>query len=267
MGESRIEDILEAIKPLSDEEKVAYLFDIIHSEASKPMDEMDQELVARCSEYASQYNQNVVPTLTDEEVEERLTALKQRQHKQDNKPRRAVTLRKTAVVIAAVVLVSLLTLTVVARSSGFQSVGDFVVYAMDNLFSGGAVDEDRITYVYGGKAVTYGSLEEWKSQEGFDMLCPMTLPEGVAVEKISMFQDENGTDIFVFHFNVKTISFTVKNQIFDFNVENATTYITASGLTFSIVRDQQAVCQTGTYEYTIVSENADWLTIMMEGMK
>ena len=58
MDKRSIDDILETIKPLTDEEKVAYLFDIIHEEVSKPWDEVDQELVAACSECAEKYNQN-----------------------------------------------------------------------------------------------------------------------------------------------------------------------------------------------------------------
>ena len=267
MDESRMEDILEAIKPLSDEEKVAYLFDIIHSEASKPMDEMDQELVARCSEYASQYNQNVVPTLTDEEVEERLTALKQRQHKQDNKPRRAVTLRKTAVVIAAVVLVSLLTLTVVARSSGFQSVGDFVVYAMDNLFSGGAVDENQITYVYNGNSKTYESIEKWWKNEALGLMYPRKLPEGVSIDKIVCTKKEQGTSV-VYKFNNPAVVLKINDFYTNsFDGNNYEQYVSSSGMVFYIIDGQQAVCQMQTHEYIINCPNYEWLKIMMEGMK
>ena len=268
MDKRSIDDILETIKPLTDEEKVAYLFDIIHEEVSKPWDEVDQELVAACSECAEKYNQNVAPALTKADVEQRLAEFKQNYGKKVRKPIRTNWVRKVAIIAAAAVLMCMLTLTVAARAYGFQNIGEFVVYAMNNLFPGESVEENKITYIYNGESVVYDSIEEWHTHEGLGMLYPSTLPEGVTIEKISKIRTADGKDIISYDLNVTFAHFMVKNyHSIDLSAKAYPTYTTKNGLTFSVIHEQQVVCQTETHEYIIKSENSDWLKIIMEGMK
>lgn len=268
MDKRSIDDILETIKPLTDEEKVAYLFDIIHEEVSKPWDEVDQELVAACSECAEKYNQNVAPVLTEADVEQRLAEFKQNFGKKIRKPIRTNWVRKVAIIAAAAVLTCMLTLTVAARASGFKNIGEFVVYAVNNLFPGESVDEKKITYIYNGESVIYKDIEEWHMHEGIDMLYPATLPEGITINKISKIQDTDGKNIIVFEFNDPTIFLSVTDYYaVDLSKSDRPVYTTQDGLTFYSIHDQQMVHQTKTHEYIIKSDNFDWLIIMMEGMK
>lgn len=268
MDKRSIDDILETIKPLTDEEKVAYLFDIIHEEVSKPWDEVDQELVAACSECAEKYNQNVAPALTEADVEQRLAEFKQKYGKKIRKPIRTSWVRKVAIIAAAAVLTCMLTLTVAARAYGFQNIGEFVVYAMDNLFPGESVDENKITYIYNGESVEYDNIEEWHENVGTGMLYPTELPEGIVIENIMRVKSEDGKDIIVFEFNIESLVFRIYSEPrFNFDSEECCEHTTSTGLKFYIIRNQQAVFHTETYEYVIVSENLEWLKIIMEGMR
>ena len=268
MDKRSIDDILETIKPLPDEEKVAYLFDIIHEEVSKPWDEVDQELVAACSECAEKYNQNVAPALTEADVEQRLAEFKQNYGKKVRKPIRTNWVRKVAIIAAAVLMTCLLTLTVAAKAYGFQNVGEFVVYAMNNLFPGESVDENKITYVYNGDTFIYDSIEHWKDDVGTGFLYPSVLPDGVLVESIVRSDHDDGTYKIVVIFNDDTLSMIITNyHSVDLLVGNYPIYTTTSGLDFVIIRQRQAVYQTATHEYIIRVETNDEIERILEGMK
>lgn len=268
MDKRSIDDILETIKSLTDEEKVAYLFDIIHEEVSKPWDEVDQELVAACSECAEKYNQNVAPALTEADVEQRLAEFKQNYGKKVSKPIRTNWIRKAAIIAAAAVLTCMLTLTVAAKAYGFQNIGEFVVYAMNNLFPGESVDENKITYIYNGESVEYSSIEEWHENEGTNMLYPTVLPKGVFIDEIFKTQDVDGTNLITYNFNSQSIHITISEcYVFDLSKRDDPTYTNSDGLMFYIIRGQEAVCQTETHEYIIKCENYDWLKMIMEGMR
>ena len=268
MDKRSIDDILETIKPLTDEEKVAYLFDIIREEVSKPWDEVDQELVAACSECAEKYNQNVAPALTEADVEQRLAEFKQNYGKKVRKPIRTNWVRKAAIIAAAAVLMCMLTLTVAARASGFKNIGEFVVYAVNNLFPGESVDENRITYIYNGKSLVYNGIEEWHAQAGEDMLYPSMLPEGIIIKKISKIEDADNKVMVLYEFNVSEIGFVVcsYNKV-NTDLNEYPKYTTVNGLECYFVQDQQVVFRTETHEYIIVCDNIDWLKIILEGIK
>lgn len=268
MDKRSIDDILETIKPLTDEEKVAYLFDIIHEEVSKPWDEVDQELVAACSECAEKYNQNVAPVLTEADVEQRLAEFKQNYGKKVRKPIRTNWVRKAAIIAAAAVLTCMLTLTVAARVCGFQSVGEFAVYAVNNLFPGGTVDQDKITYVYNGESVNYSSLDEWQKREKLNMMYPSVLPQDVRIDRILRQDKENGTSTWIYVLNDTTLSIRINSyQSLDVSGDSWTQYATASGIVFKVMHEKQAVYCSGEYEYIIQGDDFELLKIIMEGMK
>lgn len=268
MDKRSIDDILETIKPLPDEEKVAYLFDIIHEEVSKPWDEVDQELVAACSECAEKYNQNVAPALTEADVEQRLAEFKQNYGKKVRKPIRTNWVRKVAIIAAAAVLTCMLTLTVAAKVYGFQNIGEFVVYAMNNLFPGEYKKDGKITYIYNGDSIIYDNIEKWYENQGVDMLYPSKLPEGVYIDNIFKVDSDNGKEDITFVFNNESVFMAINNyHSIDIDVENSPTYTTKDGVVFYIIHNQQAVYQTETHEYVIKSDNYSWLIIIMEGLK
>lgn len=268
MDKRSIDDILETIKPLTDEEKVAYLFDIIHEEVSKPWDEVDQELVAACSECAEKYNQNVAPALTEDDVEQRLVEFKQNYGKKVRKPIRTNWVRKVAIIAAAAVLTCMLTLTVAARAYGFQNIGEFVVYAIDNLFPGGVVDKNTITYVYNGEITIYNNIQDWCDAENLEMMYPNSLPQEVFVESISKQDNPDGTSTWVFNFNEESLTLIINNYYsVDLTNSDGNKHITSSGQVFYVIHDRQAVYQNNKYEYIIQSDNIEWLTTIMEGIK
>ena len=268
MDKRSIDDILETIKPLTDEEKVAYLFDIIHEEVSKPWDEVDQELVAACSECAEKYNQNVAPVLTEADVEQRLAGFKQKYGKKIRKPIRTSWVRKVAIIAAAAVLTCMLTLTVAARAYGFQNIGEFVVYAIDNLFPGGVADENAITYIYNGKTVDYSSLEEWQKTENIKMMYPSILPEGVYVDRILRQDKSNGTSVWAYILSDTTLTIRVNNyQSLDTSDDSWVECTAASGIVYYVMHERQAVYWCGEYEYIIQGNNYEIIKTIMEGMK
>ena len=268
MDKRSIDDILQTIKPLTDEEKVAYLFDIIHEEVSKPWDEVDQELVAACSECAEKYNQNVAPALTEDDVEQRLVEFKQNYGKKVRKPTRTNWVRKAAIIAAAAVLTCMLTLTVAARAFGFHSVGEFALFAVNNLFPGGSVSEEKITYIYNGESVNYSSLEEWQKKENLDMMYPSILPYGVHIERILRQDQVDGTSTWVYVLNDTTFSIRINSyQSIITSNDSWIEYVTTSGLVFYVMHEKQAVHYSGKYEYIIQGNNFELLETVMEGMK
>ena len=224
-------------------------------------------MVAACSECAEKYNQNVAPALTEADVEQRLAEFKQNYGKKVRKPIRTNWVRKAAIIAAAAVLTCMLTLTVAAKAYGFKNIGEFVVYAVNNLFPGESVDENKITYIFNGETIIYDSVEDWCKAENKKIMYPSVLPHGLYIKQITR-NDNNGATFWIFVLNEDTLTIRINNYLsLDTTGTSWVKQTTSSGLTYSVIHERQAVYQTDDYEYIIQSECNEYLQIIMEGMK
>ena len=81
MDNLKIEQVKKEIEPLTDDEKVAYLFEIIDRESLKPEQESDQELILYCMERADEYSHVFVPQKSEAEIDLELRLIKRRYEK------------------------------------------------------------------------------------------------------------------------------------------------------------------------------------------
>ena len=270
MENLKIEQVKKEIEPLTDDEKVAYLFEIIDRESLKPEQESDQELILYCMERADEYSHVFVPQKSEAEIDLELRLIKRRYEKTARSKKKhgccaRMPLRyKWVACIAAVLLFFTISIPVTARAAGFADVIEFWEYAKVHLLPGDQVDQGDITFIYNGEAVQYEDVDAFLSAERMDILYPKSLPKSVTIRKVTMVVDEK-EEIQVI-FTLSEGSCVVAESYTNIASEDdSTTYLTQNGLKFFVIRENFAVHYSDKYQYT-VSSSEELLKTIMEAM-
>ena len=270
MENLKIEQVKKEIEPLTDDEKVAYLFEIIDRESLKPEQESDQELILYCMERADEYSHVFVPQKSEAEIDLELRLIKRRYEKTArSKKKHGCCIQmpqwyKWVACIAAVLLFFTISIPVVARAAGFADVIEFWEYAKVHLLPGDQVDQGNITFIYNGELIQYDSVASFLKNEKLDIMYPHSLPDGVTIEKISV--DNSGDEDFKVSFTLSEGSsvcvesgHTVVNKDHPF-------FVTQNGLLFYIIHGDYAVHFAEEYQYTVSCEDEQLLKTIIEGI-
>lgn len=224
MGNSNKIDILK-FDPAnaSDDQIRLWLFAIIEAELEKDDAEIDQELIAECSDCEALLSHSN-PEISQEEYALGLARIKEKaqaaQAKGANvtiqaKPKKRRFMRVAGYFLAAALAVSILTVGVVAAFNG-SAAWEFITTNIQQILGmkpGDTLESDKVTLVKGDLVAEYDSVEEALKAGGFEgILYPTELPEGVKIERIvhSNDGDENRYRL-IFITSNDNVSYSISN--------------------------------------------------------
>ena len=175
--------------------EIERLLDIIDREIEKPDEEIDYDLIEECTARLDELTPLERP-YTDEDIEKNLQKLKDdiRKTEESAKIRSAPTANrwnrpwiKVASAIAACFVVCFSTLSIVAKTQGYDSTWEFVVTNARKIVGmepGEQVQEDGITIIKYSGTKSYTSIEELIEKENLSILFPTDLPDNLKIIKI-----------------------------------------------------------------------------------
>ena len=262
------------------EQKIQWLCQMIDNETDKPEDEIDFALIGECSAYLRELSDKAAEA-TKEQKQRILQQIKAH-HNQTATTKSAKVLRPNwrkmgrIVAIAATVAALLLsTLTVLAKVNGYSSAWEYIrenAKVFLNMSSGSTVTSGNVTLIKGEESSSYSSIEELLKIEGYDILYPSTLPEGIGITKIYQ-QVVNGDYIlYSVQFSDPMLSIVLSTH-HNYSEEYLEQHekIVYPCFTAYIVKRAEDTCQIvlfdGKYEYLICYNDYDMLIKLLDGMK
>lgn len=262
----------------SREQKIAWLCQMIKNETEKPEDQRDFDLIAECTEYMQELTAEDV-MLSQEAIDSALQEIKNN-HPIEREVKKTIAKRpkkllKIAAAVAAMLVLLFSALTVTAKIKGYSNAWDFLLENMDEVSKmepGDSMEGDGITLIKGGKSITYGSIEELISTEGYDILYPSKLPNDIQITKVALSQVNDEHLVFSFIFSDSNLSMSVSN-VFEISSQDLSTYEIFEGdkITFYLKSFSNGTCQAigfdSTYEYRLVYNDYELLKTIINDMK
>lgn len=255
------------------------LCQMIDNETDKPEDEIDFALIGECSAYLRELSDKAAEA-TKEQKQRILQQIKAHHNQTATKSAKVLrpnwkTARKVVAIAIAAALLLTLTLSVIAKVKGYSSAWEYVkenVQKIAGMDCGDRVREGNITLIKGEESIAYSSIEELMQTEGYDILYPTNLPEGIEITKVSQQIVNENYVIYSLQFTDPDLSVMMSNQ-FEIPQEDLKKHdiFISSNITFYIKEltngMYQAVGDDGTYGYIISANNYDNLTTILNGMK
>ena len=269
----------------SDDQIRLWLFAIIEAELEKDDAEIDQELIAECSDCEALLSHSN-PEISQEEYALGLARIKEKaqaaQAKGANvtiqaKPKKRRFMRVAGYFLAAALAVSILTVGVVAAFNG-SAAWEFITTHIQQILgmeSGDTLESDKVTLVKGDLVAEYDSVEEALKAGGFEgILYPTELPEGVKIERIVYTNDGDS--------NKNRLSFIFNNDdytyyVFDYYSYKMNQWDTAEKLTINnnlyyiapikITEEYQAASYHNNYEHILNCDSYDSLIYILNTLE
>ena len=261
------------------EQKIQWLCQMIDNETDKPEDEMDFALIDECSAYLRELSDKAAEA-TKEQKQRILQQIKAHHNQTVTKPAKVLrpswkTSRKIIAIAATIVLLLALTLTVIAKVNGYSNAWEYVkenIQKIIGLDAGDRMNEGNITLTKHDGVVTYNSIEELLQEEGYDIMYPSVLPEGVQLTKILEQVVSEERTVYCYMFSDQNISITASTiySILEDDLEKHTKIESVSMKAYLMKaadNDYQVICYDGDYEYLIRCYDYDILITILNGMK
>lgn len=269
------------MKDASREQKISWLCQIIKNETDKPEDQRDFDLIAECTEYLQELSEpDAEPT--QEQMDRILLEIKANHPESEiAKPvaKRPRKLMRIMAVAAVLVVMLFSALTVAAKIQGYSTAWEFVLENIERIAkmqSGDSLNENGITLIKGDKSVSYSSIEELISSEGYDILYPSDLPNDVQFTKIvqQRVNEEYIMYSYIFSDSNLSISVATVESLNSEDLQSHEIFETGTGTMFYIKSfsngTYQAIGYDGKYEYRILYNDYEFLkniTFNMKGIK
>lgn len=272
--------------PLSSEKKINLLYEIIQIEQEKPEDEADMDLILECTEYINELRST--EKLLTAKPSKKLQGLLDRIATQDlisNSQESAASnthnpfsrSKKTRIVLVLAAALTLLfsSLALAAHISEDGPAWQLLSSILSKAFDweiGETYSEGSITIIKENDSVIYDSMEELLKAEGWDLMYPSVLPQGVSLKEVNVVERiEKGLHIsYVYSSPVFSVTIT---EHFDFDSEqfsNKPKY-EVNGVCYTIFQfdsSVQAIAQVDDFEYSIFYEGSyNELLVILDGMK
>lgn len=261
------------------EQKIQWLCQMIDNETDKPEDEIDFALIDECSAYLRELSDKAAEA-TKEQKRRILQQIKAHHNQTAKGPAKVLrpswkTPRKilAIAIIAALILFS--TLTVIAKVNGYSNAWEYVTDNLQKIIclnAGDRVNEGNITLIKGGESIAYSSIEELLQTEGYDILYPTTLPEGIEITKVSQQIVSEDYVIYSIHFTDLDLSIaaSTKSNVSPDDLKKYELLI-ATNMIFHIRKlsdgSYQAVGYDDQYEYVVSINDYDKLITILNGMR
>ena len=188
--------------------------------------------------------------------------------------RRRKTFLKTAVILAAALIVVFSSFTVIAKSAGYDDILEWASANIDKLFNlkPGEYEMDGITIRIGDEERRYKSLEELVEKEHLDIMYPNVLPENLKVSEVQKIDYDGGNFEILILFNSYNSGISVHNyNLSEYVLPDDIDTIQYNGNTYGYFQTPdgrfQANCVTASYAYCITCDNYDDLVTIIQGMK
>jgi len=261
------------------EQKIQWLCQIIDNETDKPEDEMDLALIGECSAYLRELSDKAAEA-TKEQKQRILQQIKAHHNQTATKPAKVLrpswkTTRKVVGIAIAAVLLLVSTLTVIAKVKGYSNAWEYVkenIQKIIGMDAGDRVNDGEITLIKNDGVVTYGSIEELLQNEGYDILYPSDLPNGVQITKISQQILSEEETVYCYCFTDENLFIIVSTtyRILQEDLGNHKKIENIPLSAYLMEKDDgnyQIVGYDGKYEYLIYGSDYDVLIEILNGMK
>ena len=261
------------------EQKIQWLCQMIDNETDKPEDEIDFALIGECSAYLRELSDKAAEA-TKEQKQRILQQIKAHHNQTATKSAKVLrpswkTTRKVVAIAIAAVLLLTLTLSVIAKVKGYSSAWEYVKENIQKIIGmdvGDRVNEGNITLTKHDGVVTYKSVEELLRAEGYDIMYPSELPEGVQISQILQQIVSEEYIVYCYQFTDKDFSVIVStvSNVAPEDLKEYETFATTNMIFYIRQRSDmsyQAVGYDGVYEYQIHCKDYDALTIILNGLK
>lgn len=261
------------------EQKIQWLCQIIDNETDKPEDEIDFALIGECSAYLRELSDKAAEA-TKEQKQRILQQIKAHHNQTATKSAKVLCpkwrkMGKIVAIAATVAAILLSTLTVLAKVNGYSSAWEYVkenIQRITGMDAGDRVNEGNITLIKGEESIAYSSIEELMQTEGYDILYPTTLPDGIEITKVSQQIVSEDYVIYSIEFTDANLSIMITNQntIPEDRIEKferiehpllVAYFVKETDGTYQIVGFDQK------YQYYVCSDSYDILITIVNGMK
>ena len=261
------------------EQKIQWLCQMIDNETDKPEEEIDFALIDECSAYLRELSDKAAEA-TKEQKQRILQQIKA--HHNQTATKTAKILRpnwrkmgRIVSIAATVVALLLSTLTVLAKVNGYSSAWEYVkenIQKIIGMDAGDRVNDGNITLTKHDGVVTYNSIEELLQEEGYDIMYPSELPEGVQITKILEQVVSEERTVYCYQFSDENLSVWVSttSKILPEDLEKSEEF-SATNIKFYFRQradlSYQAIGYNSGYEYQIYCDDYDVLIKILNGMK
>lgn len=261
------------------EQKIQWLCQIIDNETDKPEEETDFALIGECSAYLRELSDKAAEA-TKEQKRRILQQIKAHHNQTATRSAKVLrpnwkTARKVVAIAIAAALLLTLTLSVIAKVKGYSSAWEYVkdnLQKIAGMDAGDRVNEGNITLTKHDGVVTYASIEELLREEGYDIMYPSELPEGVRITKISQQIVSDSEIIYCYRFTDETL-FIMASTIPMFSSEKLEGYeqLKHDSISAYLIRKEngeyQLIAYDEIYEYSIYGRDYDVLIKILNSMK
>ena len=261
------------------EQKIQWLCQMIDNETDKPEDEIDFALIGECSAYLRELSEKAAEA-TKEQKQRILQQIKAHHNQTATKSAKVLrpswkTTRKVVAIAIAAVLLLTLTLSVIAKVKGYSSAWEYVkenIQKITGMDAGDRMNEGNITLTKHDGVVTYKSVEELLRAEGYDIMYPSELPEGVRITKISQQIISDEEIVYCYQFTDETLFIMVstKSSILPEDLKEYKLLENNAMSAYFIPKDNgdcQIVGYDGKYEYLIYGSDYDVLIKILNSMR
>lgn len=261
------------------EQKIQWLCQMIDNETDKPEDGMDFALIDECSAYLRELSDKAAEA-TKEQKQRILQQIKAR-HNQTAKHVAKVLrpnwrkIGKIVAIAAAVATILVSTLAVLAKVNGYSSAWEYVkenAKIFFNMSPGSKVQDGEITLTKQNGVVTYNSIEELLQAEGYDIMYPAALPDGVWLSQLYHHMISEEHTVYSFVFTNIDLSFAI-SSIPSISAEDLKKYerIETDAMSAYLIEkgsgEYQLIGYDGKYEYLICYNNREMLIEIFSSMK
>ena len=162
---------------------------IIRTEAEKPIEEMDVDLIDECLDFLMELegSEKIIKEQTEAGVNAVLEKLENKKHGKKN-------FGLKALIAAACLAIILLAGNLAAMAFGIDTMSVYkqLGTALTYMLSGEEVDYNGITIIKENRSVNYKSIEDFLMSDRSDgILYPSMLPDGIKIKKIAVNDDKD----------------------------------------------------------------------------
>lgn len=228
--------------------------------------EGDDELLRRCADLLD-------PVEQTEDVEQKYrdlirNALEPKTISNTPARKKRIRLRKV-LIIAATFLILVIGISAIAEAMGF---GVFEYFReLMGMPAGSRIEEDSIALIRLDETKEYASIEELLRDQGLSILYPTTLPDGVSIESIYIYDIETGGKSIEFSFgDVNTFIIVDTNVGMPSDEYVNSEKYSVGNYEYYLLEDElgcYAVCYHNNAYYTICSASQDNVIFIIENMK
>ena len=272
--------------PLSSDKKIDLLYEIIQIEQGKPENESDTDVILECTEYINELRSAEEPltakpskklqSLLDQIATQDLISNSQ---KSSASNKRKTFLRskkvKLVLVLAAVLTLLFSSLALASHISDDGPAWQLLSSILPEAFDweiGRTYNEGSVTIIKENDSVIYDSMEELIKAEGWDLMYPSVLPQGILLREISVLE-KSGKGTHISYTYSSPVLFVAITEYFDFDLEQFSDKpkYEANGVCYTIFQfdtSVQAIAHVDNLEYSILYKGSyDELLVILDGMK